>query len=158
MKNLSIVAIALFVAACSPDTIVTTTITSPTPVFTPVVTGVSNQNPTQNCPTGNCQSTCPTGNCTGTGTPNLGSPASRSPEILSFGSDTARIAKHNAAVLRWEISDTSANVRIDPSIGSVASVGFIVVFPTQTTTYTLTARNDRGIAQRQFTIVVFSPE
>jgi len=135
---------------CDPATIVTTNVTLPTSP-SPIVTtpAATTTNPT--CPT------CPvtttpcstTPNCTGTG---------RVPDIVSFGADSARVSKGGLAILRWEVPDFNATVRIDPNIGSVSTTGFVLVFPRETTTYTLTARNNFGIAQRQFTVVVFTPE
>jgi len=141
------VALLLLTLGCesptSPTT-VTTIVTLPqAPATTPVVT------PTPTTP----GTTCPTATCGGT-TPQI----PRMPEILSFGADNFRIHKGASALLRWEIGDPSANVRIDPGVGSVGAVGFVLVFPTQTTTYTLTARNALGTVQRTITVVVLSGE
>ena len=130
----------------SPTT-VTTIVTLPTaPTVTPATTS-----PTPTCPT--CPTTCVTATCTGTN-PQI----PRVPEIVSFGADNFRISKGGSALLRWEIADPAAVVRIDPGIGSVGAVGFVLVFPTQTTTYTLTARNAQGTVQRTLTVIVFTPE
>jgi len=138
---------------CDPATIVTTNVTLPTaPSSVVTVPAATTTNPTcPTCPTTPCTPSATT-NCTGSG------PGARFPEILSFGADNNRVTKGGAAVLRWEISDPSAQVRIDPGIGSVGTVGFLLVFPTTTTTYTLTARNNLGTVQRTFTVVVFTAE
>ena len=138
------------VMGCESDTVVTNNITLPTG---PSVIPFTNSSPTCQSGQSACPP-CPTGqSCNGTG-----NPIGRTPEIMSFSSDTPRVTKNNPVVLRWETSDPTASVRIDPNIGSVSPVGFIVLFPSITTTYTLTARNSSGIAQRQLTIFVFSPE
>jgi len=136
---------------CDPATIVTTNVTLPTSP-TPIVTTAGTTNPT--CPT------CPTTPCSPSATTTCGGTGQqqRAPDIVSFGADSARVSKGGLAVLRWEVPDFGATVRIDPGIGSVATTGFVLVFPTVTTTYTLTARNNFGIAQRQFTVVVFTAE
>jgi len=133
---------------CDPATIVTTNVTLPTSP-TPIVTTPAVTTPVTTTP---C-STTP--NCPGTTTP---TPGQRAPDITSFGADNARVSKGGLAILRWEVPDFNATVRIDPNIGSVSTTGFVLVFPRETTTYTLTARNNFGIAQRQFTVVVFTPE
>jgi len=133
---------------CDPATIVTTNVTLPTSP-SPVVTVPATTTPVTTTPcstTPNCSSTNPQ------------VPNNRSPEILSFDADSRRVSKGAAAILRWEISDPSALVRIDPGIGSVGAVGFLLVFPTGTTTYTLTARNSVATVQRTLTISVFYPE
>jgi len=137
---------------CDPATIVTTNVTLPTaPSSVVTVPAATTTNPT--CPT------CPT-TCTPTATTTCGGGGQqqRAPDIVSFGADSARVSKGGLAVLRWEVPDFGATVRIDPGIGSVATTGFVLVFPTVTTTYTLTARNNFGIAQRQFTVVVLTAE
>jgi hypothetical protein len=129
-------------------TTVTTIVTLPPAAAAPVTTA-----PTCT-PTATCPNPCtPTSTCTGTT-----GPGARVPEILAFGADSPKVIRGGAALLRWEIADPSAQVRIDPGVGSVGTVGFVLVFPTQTTTYTLTARNALGIAQRQFTVFVFDPD
>lgn len=149
MRFLLVLLISMMaVLGCESETVVTNNITlpsSPTPIFQPQVPV---QTPIQQVP---CTFTTPTTQCPPS---QLDPPARRVPEIMSFGSDSPRVSRHGFATLRWEVSDFNAQVRIDPNIGSVSTVGFIVVFLTQTTTYTLTARNSLGIAQRQFTIFV----
>ena len=138
---------------CDPATIVTTNVTLPTSP-TPVVTTPAATTPTVTCPT------CPTSPCgtVGSTCTGGGSPQQRMPEILSFDADSRRVHKGGATILRWEIGDPSAVVRIDPGVGSVGAVGFLLVFPQATTTYTLTARNNLGTVQRTLTIVVFADE
>lgn len=147
-KLLIPVAVLLVTLGCesptSPTT-VTTIVTLPTaPTTVPVVTAPGTTTPT-----------CPTATCGGTGTTPT---VPRVPDIVSFGADSPRVTHGGAAVLRWEVPDFAASVRIDPGVGSVATTGFVIVFPAVTTTYTLTARNAAGIAQRQFTVFVFTPE
>ena len=139
----------------SPTTVTTivTSPTSPTPVTTIPVT--TQPNPTcPTCPT-TCTPTVATPTCPSPTTPGVGS---RAPEVSFFGAEIARITKGGSAILRWEVSDPSAQVRLDPGIGSVGAVGFVLVSPPVTTTYTLTARNAIATVQRQFTIVVVSAE
>lgn len=130
----------------SPTT-VTTIVTLPTaPTTVPVTTPVTTPTPT-----------CPTATCGGTGTtPTV--PIGRTPEILNFTADNPRVHDGGATILRWEISDPTAIVRIDPGVGSVGTVGFLLVSPTRTTTYTITARNSIATVQRTLTVVVVTPE
>jgi hypothetical protein len=148
-RALAALALVALLTGCDTGdtTTVTTTLTSPTPIYP---TGTSTP-----CAAVGCTATCPNPalGCTGGGGVGL-----RAPEIMSFGADNPRITKGGAAVLRWDVSDINALVRIDPGIGSVGTVGFVLVSPTQTTTYTLTARNSLGTVQRQFTVIVFNPE
>jgi len=137
---------------CDPATIVTTNVTLPTAPSPIVTVPAGTVNPT--CPT------CPATPCTPSATTTCGGAGGqqRAPDIVSFGADSPRVSKGGLAVLRWEVPDFGASVRIDPGIGTVSTTGFVLVFPTVTTTYTLTARNTFGIAQRQFTVVVVTPE
>ncbi len=155
MTALSIALLALTLGCerspASPTSVVTTVnVSNPTTTPTPTP-GTTSPITCPTCPTTTCPN--PALGCTGTGTP---SPGTRGPEILSFGADSSRIHWGGTAVLRWEVSDPSAFVRIDPGVGSVGSVGFVVVSPSATTTYTLTARNNIATVQRQFTVLVLS--
>jgi hypothetical protein len=154
MRILFVMIIGMMGVGCEPSTIVTTNITSPTsptPIYTPTPTTTP---PTQTTP---C-STTPNCNPTTTNPP-IGSNPTKPPEIITFSADSFRVNHPNIPViLRWDVSDFNAIVRIDPSVGSVSPVGFAVVFPSATTVYTLTARNNIGIAQRTLIITMASSD
>ena len=65
------------------------------------------------------------------------------PIIISFSVDVTTISEGDSAILSWEVTEATA-VTIDPGIGLVDLIDFISVFPTVTTTYTLTATNSCG--------------
>lgn len=81
-------------------------------------------------------------------------PSGHTPVISLFASDTSSILPGTATTIRWEVLDSDAQVRIDPSIGNVGSLGSVEVRPLATTTYTLLAYNDAGPSQRSLTIQV----
>lgn len=79
----------------------------------------------------------------------------RPPEISLFAADSIRLTTYGTTtILRWEVTDKEATVRIDPTIGNVGPVGSVMVMPLTTTTYTLIARNSAGTSQRSVTIQV----
>ena len=77
--------------------------------------------------------------------------------INSFTGEPRSIERGQAATLRWSVGN-STDISIDQGLGGVAANGSRQVFPSQTTTYTLTAKgrrqsghavgDDRGIQQR----------
>jgi len=70
---------------------------------------------------------------------------------------TSIITSGGSSVLSWSTSDCTS-VSISPIVGSANTSGSEIVFPEQTTTYTLTARKGTSIAQtRAVTIYVEVP-
>jgi hypothetical protein len=77
------------------------------------------------------------------------------PVVNSFSSSPGHIIPGGSATLSWDVSG-AATVSIDPGIGNVGLSGTRVVFPTTTTTYTLTATNAVGNVTATARIVVSS--
>jgi hypothetical protein len=65
------------------------------------------------------------------------------PVINSFEASPSAISAGEGSTLSWIVSDATS-VTIDPEIGSVALTGTRQASPTETTIYTLTAKNDAG--------------
>jgi hypothetical protein len=77
------------------------------------------------------------------------------PVINSFNASPGSIGSGGSATLSWDVPN-AATVSIDQQIGNVSLSGNRVVFPTKTTTYTLTATNAVGTVMATAQIVVSS--
>ncbi|HEY0548636.1 MAG TPA: lamin tail domain-containing protein, partial [Verrucomicrobiae bacterium] len=75
------------------------------------------------------------------------------PRIFSFTSTTNQIFLGQSVTLAWAVSNATS-VIIDNGIGSVAPSNNIIVAPTLTTTYTLTATNTNGLRSAMVTVLV----
>lgn len=75
--------------------------------------------------------------------------------INSFTGEPHSIERGQSATLRWSVGNAT-DISIDQGLGSVAANGSRQVFPSQTTTYTLTARGASGQDSRSVTIEVSS--
>src|SRR5205809_2070398 len=71
-------------------------------------------------------------------------PEPKAPVIAQFTAEPDTIERGQSSTLRWSVSDAT-NVTIDPGLGSVQSNGNRQVFPSNTTTYTLTATGTRTV-------------
>ena len=78
------------------------------------------------------------------------------PVINSFEAEPSTIERGQSATLRWAIGGEGVTVSIEPNVGSVPSSGTRQVYPSNTTTYTLTARNEGGSATLTATVNVTS--
>ena len=76
--------------------------------------------------------------------------------INNFGAEPATIQRGQAATLAWSVAN-STDIAIDNTIGAVQANGMRQVFPTNTTTYTLTARGAGGDDTRSATVAVTVP-
>ncbi len=84
-------------------------------------------------------------------------PSSPKVSIGQFGAGTESIPPGGSTTLFW--STQNASVSIDPGIGTVEEIGSRSVSPSQTTTYTLTARGQGGdVAKRVVTVTVKAVE
>lgn len=83
------------------------------------------------------------------------SAASLSVRINSFTGEPHQIERGQAATLRWSVGN-STDISLDQGLGAVAANGSRQVFPSQTTTYTLTARSGATQDSRPVTIEVSS--
>ncbi|PNX48781.1 MAG: hypothetical protein BV459_01550, partial [Thermoplasmata archaeon M11B2D] len=73
--------------------------------------------------------------------------------IFSFEVDPSVINPGQSANLSWVVFG-AATVHIDNGIGNVALSGHQIIFPEQTTTYTLTAHNETQTRNATVTIIV----
>ncbi|HVO99110.1 MAG TPA: peptidoglycan-associated lipoprotein Pal [Bryobacteraceae bacterium] len=80
-------------------------------------------------------------------------PAPLAVRINSFTGEPRSIERGQSATLRWSIGNAT-DISIDQGLGSVAANGSRQVFPSQTTTYTLTAKGAAGQDSRSVTIEV----
>jgi len=76
---------------------------------------------------------------------------------VSFTAEPASIERNQSATLRWTVTGTSPELILDPGLGIVTPTGERQVFPTTTTTYTLTARSAIGMDSRSVTVEVRNP-
>ena len=76
------------------------------------------------------------------------------PEVKSFTASPSSIAVGESSELQWNIEGEPTEVSIDQGVGDVTQVTSIIVNPTVTTTYTLTATNSMGPTTAQITVQV----
>ena len=67
----------------------------------------------------------------------------RYPNIHSFNTSRSQIKAGQSSTLTWWVSNAD-EVRIEPGIGTVSSLGSKTVAPSTTTTYTIIAKNEAG--------------
>jgi hypothetical protein len=79
------------------------------------------------------------------------------PAITSFAADLSPINLGQATTLRWSIDHGAHSLVLEPGPGDVTGQTSSVVAPTETTPYTLTARNSVGQSQAVTTVVVRQP-
>ena len=77
------------------------------------------------------------------------------PEVKNFTASPATIAVGESSELQWDIEGEPTEISIDQGVGDVTQVTSIIVNPTFTTTYTLTATNSMGTTTAQITVKVF---
>lgn len=92
------------------------------------------------------------------GSQNPTTPSDITPTITLFAADNVRLSLlgGQTTMLRWEVTDVNAKVRIDPYPGNVPLVGSAAVVPTSvgTLNFVLTATNSYGSSQRFVTVTV----
>jgi len=74
-------------------------------------------------------------------------------QILSFTALPSIIARGDSCELEWD-TNNATSVTIDPDIGEVSESGIRFVYPENTKTYTLTARNSRGSKSESKSVTV----
>lgn len=82
---------------------------------------------------------------------------SAKPTIDSFTVEPSTIQKGQSAVLRWSVTDAT-DISIDHGVGPVQSNGQRQIYPTDTTTYTLSATGPGGTSTRDVTVTVTGAE
>jgi peptidoglycan-associated lipoprotein len=83
-------------------------------------------------------------------------PAPPKPSISTFVAEPSTIQRGQSSTLRWSTSNAT-EVSIEPGIGSVQSSGNRQVFPSNTTTYRLTAKGPGGTSEATATVTVTQP-
>lgn len=76
--------------------------------------------------------------------------------INSFTAEPRNIERGQSATLRWSVANAT-DISIDQNLGAVQANGSRQVFPSNTTTYTLTARGGGGSDTRSVTVEVSAP-
>ena len=88
--------------------------------------------------------------------PDAPPPPPAKPSISSFTAEPSTIDRGQSATLRWAVSNATDNT-IDQGIGAVSASGSRQVFPSSTTTYTLTSVGPGGKVSRTATVTVNVP-
>jgi peptidoglycan-associated lipoprotein len=83
-------------------------------------------------------------------------PPPKAPSIYAFTAEPSTIERGQSATLSWEVSDAT-DIEVGPGIGAVAARGSRQVYPSDTTTYTLTAKGPGGSTSRSATVRVTVP-
>ncbi len=83
-------------------------------------------------------------------------PAAPAARITNFNVEPRSIQTGQSATLTWAVANAT-DISIDGGIGSVSANGTRQVFPTSTTTYTLSARAAGGNDMRSVTVDVSAP-
>ena len=76
--------------------------------------------------------------------------------VVTFTAEPSTVERGQASTLRWSVSDATS-VSIEPGLGPVQSNGSRQVFPSNTTTYNLTATGPAGNASATATVNVIVP-
>jgi len=83
-------------------------------------------------------------------------PPALTTRINSFTAEPRTIERGQSATLRWSVANAT-DISIDQNIGAIAANGNRQVFPSNTATYTLTARGPGGADTRSVTVEVSAP-
>ena len=83
-------------------------------------------------------------------------PTSAAARINSFTAEPRSIERGQSATLRWSIANAT-DMSIDQGLGAVTANATRQVFPSNTTTYTLTARSAGGTDTKSVTVEVIAP-
>ena len=84
-------------------------------------------------------------------------PAPAAPRVTQFSAEPGSIQRGQSSTLRWEVSGEANTISIDEGIGTVQATGNRRVFPTDSTTYTLTAAGPGGTTTARATVNVTAP-
>jgi peptidoglycan-associated lipoprotein len=84
-------------------------------------------------------------------------PKPAAPTVAQFSVEPTSIQRGQSATLRWDVSGNVTSVSIDNAIGNVQNSGNRRVFPTDSTTYTLTATGPGGSTTSSATVTVAAP-
>jgi peptidoglycan-associated lipoprotein len=84
-------------------------------------------------------------------------PAPKAPTVAQFSAEPTSIQRGESATLRWQVTGDVTNVSINQGIGTVQGAGSQRVFPSDSTTYTLTATGPGGNTTASTTVSVTAP-
>jgi peptidoglycan-associated lipoprotein len=84
-------------------------------------------------------------------------PKPAAPVVAQFSAEPTSIQRGQSSTLRWEVTGDVTSVSIDNAIGTVQNTGSRRVFPTDSTTYTLTATGPGGTTTSSATVEVTTP-
>ncbi|HUO28206.1 MAG TPA: peptidoglycan-associated lipoprotein Pal [Bryobacteraceae bacterium] len=90
------------------------------------------------------------------GTETTAATAGNPPVVADFVAEPRTIERGQSSTLRWSVTNASA-VSIDNGVGSVQVSGSHRVFPSDSTTYTLTANGPGGTQSASVTVTVIAP-
>ena len=79
------------------------------------------------------------------------------PVVANMTADSEFIARGTNTVLRWDVQGDASTATISPGIGSSNLNSFLLVSPTETTLYTLSASGPGGSDSAQVLITVYQP-
>lgn len=88
--------------------------------------------------------------------PPAAAPVPAKPTISHFAAEPDTVNSGQPSSLSWSVSDAQS-IELDNGIGSVSPNGRRAVYPTATTTYTLTASNAGGSTTASVTVTVSAP-
>jgi peptidoglycan-associated lipoprotein len=84
-------------------------------------------------------------------------PPPPAPVVAQFAAEPTSIERGQSSTLRWQVNGSVGSVSIDQTIGAVQNTGNRRVFPSESTTYTLTATGPGGTTTASATVSVMSP-
>jgi peptidoglycan-associated lipoprotein len=84
-------------------------------------------------------------------------PTPPAPTVAAFSAEPTSIQRGQSSTLRWDVSGNITSVSVDQGIGTVQNNGNRRVFPSESTTYTLTAAGPGGTTTASATVNVSSP-
>jgi peptidoglycan-associated lipoprotein len=84
-------------------------------------------------------------------------PPASAPVVAQFTAEPTSIQRGQSSTLRWEVTGSVTSVSIDQTIGTVQNTGNRRVFPSDSTTYTMTATGPGGSAVASAIVTVTSP-
>jgi peptidoglycan-associated lipoprotein len=84
-------------------------------------------------------------------------PKPEAPVVSAFEVEPSTIERGQAATLRWKVTGSATDIKIEPGIGAVNAAGSRQVFPGNTTTYTLSVSGPGGRAEATATVSVTNP-
>ena len=74
-------------------------------------------------------------------------PRPPAPVVAQFSAEPTSIQRGQSSTLRWDVTGSVTSVSVDQTIGTVQNTGNRRVFPSESTTYTLTAAGKKKLAQ-----------